>query len=186
MKKWLLFSAIAAAMVVAVAGCTPKAKITIPAAGKGIFGDEGVGPGGIPLTENPEGAFGEAADYPDHAAKEIFVDVHFDYNKSDIRGSERPILEGIAGYMKEKPQLTIKVEGHCDDRGSNEYNLALGERRALSIRSYLANLGIAPERIYTISYGEEKPLCTEQKETCWSKNRRWHFLLGLTQQAPKV
>lgn len=184
MKKWLMFSAIAAVMIFAVAGCRPKAKVTIPSQ-KGLFGaDEGVPGGGIPLGENPEGPFGEASDYPDPAAREIFVDVHFDYNKSDIRGGERPILEGIANYMKEHAALSIKVEGHCDDRGSNEYNLALGERRALSIRSYIASLGVAPERIYTISYGEERPLCTEQKESCWSKNRRGHFLLSLA-QAPR-
>lgn len=189
MKKWLLFSAVAAVMVIAVAGCRPQAKVTIPMGGnKGAlgFGEEGGVPGSIPLGEGAEGPFGEASDYPDPAAREIFVDVHFDYNKADIRGSERPILEGIAGYMKEHPTLSIKVEGNCDDRGSNEYNLALGERRALSIRSYIASLGVSADRIFTISYGEEKPLCTEQKETCWSKNRRGHFLLGLAQPGPKA
>lgn len=186
MKSWVLCAAAVTLMVVVAAGCTPKAKVTIPSPGRGIFGDEGVGPDGFPLTESPEGPFAEPENYPDPAAREIFVDVHFDYNKSDIRASERPILEGIAGYMREHPALSIKVEGHCDERGSNEYNLALGERRALSIRSYLANLGIAPERIYTISYGEERPLCAEQGDACWDRNRRGHFLLGLApQQAPK-
>lgn len=168
---------IAAAALLAAAGCAKKAKVTIPAQGGGLFGEEGQF-GEIPLTQTPEGPFSEPENYPDPLAKEIFVDVHFDYNKSDIRPSERPILEGIAGYMKEHPQLIIKVEGHCDDRGSNEYNLALGERRALSIRSYLSNLAVSPDRIYTISYGEERPLCTERNETCWQRNRRGHFLLG--------
>jgi peptidoglycan-associated lipoprotein len=126
----------------------------------------------------PEGPFSEPGDFADPLAQSIFVDVHFDYNKSDIRPSEQPILEGIAAYMIENPNLVIKVEGHCDDRGSNEYNLALGERRALSIRSYLSRLGVVPERIYTISYGEERPLCTERNESCWAENRRGHFLLA--------
>lgn len=182
MKKCMLPIFIALAALVAGAGCAKKAKVTIPAPGAGLFGGEGLGPGGIPLSESPEGPFSEPENYPDPAAKEIFKDVHFDYNKSNIRASERPILEGIAGYMKEHPQLQIKVEGHCDDRGSNEYNLALGERRALSIRSYLANLGIAPESIYTISYGEERPVCTESTESCWARNRRGHFLLSVAQR----
>lgn len=182
MRRVMLFAAIAAVVAIAAAGCAKKAKVTIPSPGKGLFGEEGMGPGGIPLTESPEGPFSEPENYPDPAVKQIFTDVHFDYNKSDIRANERPILEGVAGYMKGHAQLVIKVEGHCDERGSNEYNLALGERRALSIRSYLANLGVGPDRIYTISYGEERPLCTESNESCWAKNRRGHFLLGAAQQ----
>ncbi|MCX6355508.1 MAG: peptidoglycan-associated lipoprotein Pal [Candidatus Aureabacteria bacterium] len=181
MKHLLICLVAVSAIALVFPGCAKRAKVTIPAAGKGLFGEEGVGPGGIPLTENPEGPFSEPENYPDPQAREIFVDVHFDYNKSDIRTSERPILEKVAGYMNGHAQLVIKVEGHCDERGSNEYNLALGERRALSIRSYIANLGVAPERIYTISYGEERPLCTERNESCWAKNRRGHFLLGAAQ-----
>ncbi len=180
MRRLMFFAGIAAAIGLACAGCAKKAKVTIPSQGAGLFGAEGAG--GIPLTENPEGPFSEPENYLDPAAKEIFVDVHFDYNKSDIRTSERPILEKVAGYMKGHPQLMIKVEGHCDERGSNEYNMALGERRALSIRSYIASLGIAPEKIYTISYGEERPLCTESNESCWAKNRRGHFLLAAAQR----
>ncbi len=187
MKKWLLFSAVAAAMIVAAGGCRPKAKVTIPTQKGLLFEGDQVPGGGIPLGENPEGPFVDPEDYTaDPAVREIFVDVHFDYNKAEIRAGERPILERIAGYMREHGALTIKVEGHCDERGSNEYNLALGERRALSIRSYIAGLGIEPGRIFTISYGEEKPLCTESRESCWQRNRRGHFLLGLSPaQAPR-
>jgi peptidoglycan-associated lipoprotein len=170
---------IAMAAAIAVAGCAKKqARVTIPAPGTKLFGEEALGPGGIPLTEMPEGPFSEPQDFSDPAAASVFADVHFDYNKSAIRPSEQPILEGIADYMKGHPGLIIKVEGHCDERGSNEYNLALGERRALSVRSYLSRLGVAPERIYTVSYGEERPLCTEKTESCWSRNRRAHFLLA--------
>jgi peptidoglycan-associated lipoprotein len=176
MRRLTIFTCIAVAIGLACAGCAKKARVTIPSQGAGLFGAEGAG--GIPLSETPEGPFSEPENYPDPEAREVFVDVHFDYNKSDIRPSERPILEGIARYMKEHPQLIIKVEGHCDERGSNEYNMALGERRALSIRSHLADLGVAPERIYTISYGEERPLCAEATESCWARNRRGHFLLA--------
>lgn len=180
MRRLTVFTGIAVALGLACAGCAKKAKVTIPSQGMGLFGAEGAG--GIPLTETPEGPFAEPENYPDPEAKEVFVDVHFDYNKSDIRPNEQPILDGIARYMQGHPQLIIKVEGHCDDRGSNEYNMALGERRALSIRSYLANLGVTPEKIYTISYGEERPLCVEATESCWARNRRGHFLLGAAQR----
>ncbi|MDD5557732.1 MAG: peptidoglycan-associated lipoprotein Pal [bacterium] len=177
MDRFRVAAVMAVAVLVAAAGCAKQAKVTIPSHGRGLLGDEGL-LGDIPLTQMPEGAFVEPEDYPDPVAREIFRDVHFDYDKYDIRASERPILEGIAVYLREHPQLIIKVEGHCDERGSNEYNLALGERRALSIRSYLSNLGVSAEKIYTISYGEERPLCTESNEGCWSRNRRGHFLLG--------
>lgn len=180
MRRLMFVAGMAAVVGLACFGCAKKAKVTIPSPGAGLFGAEGAG--GIPLTEAPEGPFSEPENYPDPAVTAIFVDVHFDYNKSDIRQSERPILEKIAEYMKGHPQLMIKVEGHCDERGSNEYNMALGERRALSIRSYLANLGIMPEKIYTISYGEERPLCVEPNESCWARNRRGHFLLAAQQR----
>lgn len=180
MRKAALFIVVMMAFVMGVAGCAKKqAKVTIPSpGGGGLFGEGGLGPGGIPLTEMPEGPFSEPEDFSDPVAETVFVDVHFDYNKSSIRPSEQPILEGISSYMIENPNLIIKVEGHCDERGSNEYNLSLGERRALSIRSYLSRLGVVPERIYTISYGEERPLCMEKDESCWSLNRRAHFLLA--------
>ena len=178
MKSWVSCAAAAALAVIVAAGCTPKAKVTIPSTGRGgIFGDEGVGPGGFPLSESPEGPFAEPENYSDPAAKEIFVDVHFDYNQSDIRASERPIVEGIAGYMREHPTLTIKVEGHCDERGSNEYNMSLGENRALAVRSHLASLGIAADRIQTRSYGEEKPAVAGSGEEAWHLNRRGEFAL---------
>ncbi len=179
MKRFLVLLAVVAFIVLLGVGCAKKpAKVTIPSQGGELFGAEGLGPSGIPLTEMPEGPFMEPGEFSDPIAREVFADVHFDYNKSDIRPSERPILEAVASYMEGHPRLFIMVEGHCDNRGSNEYNLALGERRALSIRSYLTRLGVAPERINTISYGEERPLCNDRHETCWQSNRRGHFLLA--------
>jgi len=177
MKQLLMCLVAVAAIAVVFPGCAKKAKVTIPAAGKGLFGEEGVGPGGIPLTENPEGPFSEPENYPDPEARLVFVDVHFDYNKSDIRTSERPILEKVAGYMNGHGQLVIKVEGHCDERGSNEYNLALGEKRAKSAFEYLASMGIAPDRMKVISYGKSQPLDPGHDEAAWQKNRRDQFLV---------
>jgi peptidoglycan-associated lipoprotein len=104
-------------------------------------------------------------------------DVAFDFDRYDIRPDIREILKGHAGWLKGNPQVGIKIEGHCDDRGSNEYNLALGAKRAESVKRYLIDLGISPNRLSTISYGEEIPMCKERNESCWAKNRRAHFVV---------
>jgi len=107
----------------------------------------------------------------------ILKDIHFDFDDSRIKESEKPILEGISTWMINHPVTELLIEGHCDERGTKEYNMALGERRALSVRSHLTGLGINPDRLYTNSYGEEKPICFESDENCWSQNRRSHFLV---------
>lgn len=107
----------------------------------------------------------------------IFKDALFDYDRYDIRADARPVLENVAAYLKKNANVSIIIEGHCDDRGTNEYNLALGERRAKAARDYLATLGIASSRMSVVTYGEEKPICTDQDATCWQKNRRAHFVV---------
>ncbi|MBI4847573.1 MAG: peptidoglycan-associated lipoprotein Pal [Nitrospirae bacterium] len=106
----------------------------------------------------------------------IFKDVLFDFDKYSIRDDGRPTLDAIASYLKQNGQVNIAIEGNCDERGTNEYNLALGERRAKAAKDYLSSLGVSPSRISVVTYGEEKPICTEQDETCWQKNRRDHFV----------
>jgi len=95
----------------------------------------------------------------------------------DIRPDAKPILQAIASWLLKNTSANILIEGHCDERGTNEYNLALGDRRAKAARDYLIALGIASDRIEMLSYGEEKPLCTETTEECWAKNRRAHFVI---------
>jgi peptidoglycan-associated lipoprotein len=109
--------------------------------------------------------------------EDVFKDIHFDFDKYDIRPDAKPILEDIASWLLKNPPTKLSIEGHCDERGTNEYNLALGDRRAKSARDYLVALGIPSNRIEIISYGEEKPLCTEETEECWAKNRRSHFVI---------
>ncbi|MEW6570284.1 MAG: peptidoglycan-associated lipoprotein Pal [Nitrospirota bacterium] len=109
--------------------------------------------------------------------QDVFKDIHFDFDKYDIKQDARPVLEGIASRMLKNSDAKILIEGHCDERGTNEYNLALGDRRTKSTRDYLIALGVPTGRIETISYGEEKPLCTEAKEECWAQNRRAHFVV---------
>lgn len=105
----------------------------------------------------------------------IFADIHFDLDKSDIRDADKAALGKNADALKELDFLKVKVEGHCDERGSVEYNLALGERRAKAAVDYLVGLGVPASRLQTVSYGKEVPLCTSHAEDCWMKNRRAHF-----------
>ncbi|HEV8674409.1 MAG TPA: peptidoglycan-associated lipoprotein Pal [Methylomirabilota bacterium] len=104
-------------------------------------------------------------------------DVHFEFDRYAIRPEDRPALEQSAYWLRTHPQALLLIEGHADERGTNEYNLALGERRAAATRDYLAALGIDRARINLLSYGEERPFCTERIEACWAQNRRAHFLV---------
>ncbi len=107
----------------------------------------------------------------------LLKDIHFDFDKYDIRPGDAEILKENAALLMKYPKVKIQVEGHCDERGTNEYNLALGERRANSAKGYLISLGISSDRISTISYGEERPLDPGHNEDAWAKNRRGHFVI---------
>jgi peptidoglycan-associated lipoprotein len=104
-------------------------------------------------------------------------DVFFDFDKYDVRADDAKILDGNAAWLKSNAANLVLIEGHCDERGTNEYNLALGERRAKSTMNYLVSQGIQANRITIISYGKERPVCSEKSEGCWQKNRRAHFLV---------
>lgn len=97
---------------------------------------------------------------------------YFDLNRYDLRADARATVEKWAEWLQRYPAVTVSVQGHADERGTREYNLGLGERRANSIRDYLIALGVNPERIATISYGKERPVCVEHNEDCWWRNRR--------------
>jgi peptidoglycan-associated lipoprotein len=103
--------------------------------------------------------------------------IYFDFDKSELKPPARAILDNKAAWLRENGRYKVRIEGHCDERGTNEYNLALGERRANAAFKYLNALGISTDRMTTISYGEERPVCTEHNEACWSKNRRDEFKL---------
>jgi len=105
----------------------------------------------------------------------LFEEIHFDYDKADILEGDRASLEKNAATLKKFDYLRITIEGHCDERGTVEYNLALGERRAKAAFDYLASLGVPVDRMKTVSYGKEVPLCSESNEDCWQRNRRGHF-----------
>ena len=103
-------------------------------------------------------------------------DAYFDFNKADIRADARDALAKTADFLRKYPQIKATIEGHCDERGSTEYNLVLGDRRAAAVKAYLVSLGISADRINTTSLGKERPLCTESTEECWQKNRVGHFV----------
>ena len=105
------------------------------------------------------------------------ADIFFDFDKSAIKPEATSVLKTSADWLKSNPNRSLIIEGHCDERGTEQYNLALGDRRASAAKDYLVAQGVAASRINTVSYGEERPQCTEKNEACWSTNRRAHFIL---------
>src|SRR6266567_3735557 len=121
-----------------------------------------------------------AATQPSMTDEQLFAqnakDIYFDYDKSDVRSSEQSSIQADVAFLQQHSSVSFTLEGHCDERGSTEYNLALGDNRASAVKNALVGAGIAADRIKTVSYGKEKPFCTESNETCWQQNRRGHFV----------
>lgn len=156
----LKFTAVIIAALM-VSGCCPAKKA------KMVQGD-------IPLTTIPSGTFVE----PPEEYRSIFQPVYFDYDKSDIRNDMVPRLKQVAEWLQTHPAVLVRSEGHCDERGSDQYNMALGERRALSVRRFLVDQGVDADRLYTVSYGEEQPVNPGHNEAAWAENRRVEFKLS--------
>jgi peptidoglycan-associated lipoprotein len=138
----------------------------------GGMGAGGAGAGGATGTTIP--SLPSPKEFVESAA---LRDVYFDFDRYDVRTGDKGTLDENAKWLKTNQGALLLIEGHADERGTNEYNLALGERRAKATRDYLVSIGIDAGRITVISYGEERPTCTEKAEPCWSKNRRAHFLV---------
>ena len=132
--------------------------------------DLNANPNGIPLGSTHDGWTPNAEILKDQT-------IYFDYDKSAVKASEHTKLAAVADYMKGHPDIAVRVEGNCDERGTEEYNRSLGERRALAGREYLVTLGIEPSRIDTVTYGEDRPVETGHNEAAWSKNRRDDFVV---------
>ena len=113
------------------------------------------------------------------SAREMFEneDILFEFDSASLSVEAQEILRAKAEWLRENPRAQVMIEGHCDERGTNEYNLALGDRRAFSSKSFLVDLGIADSRITTISYGEEQPVDSRSTEDAWTQNRRAHFVI---------
>jgi peptidoglycan-associated lipoprotein len=164
----------AAALVLAiVGGCSSKKS---GAEGQGGAGASGIGENGLgangnsSLNQFQKGSLGAGGQGP-------LSDIHFDYNDYSIRAQDGEILKHNADWLIKNTGSRVQIEGHCDNRGSEEYNIALGAKRAQAAKDYLETLGVGADRMSTISYGKELPICNEDTDECWGQNRRDHFVV---------
>jgi peptidoglycan-associated lipoprotein len=155
----------------------------IVAAGPGGTADASRSVTVLPPSERPpEGAAKPLPPgFAERIAKEL-TDIYFDYDSSEVREDSRATLQRIVDALKsilrDFPNETLQIEGHCDERGSAEYNLGLGDRRATSVKEFLVSLGVDAGRLKNVSYGKERPQCSDSTEDCWQRNRRAHFAPG--------
>jgi peptidoglycan-associated lipoprotein len=158
-------------LMLAMAGCSSKKPAAVGETNPNAnaLGENGTGGSSNSLEDWKTGHYG---------AQGPLSDIHFAYNDYTIQEQDGSVLKSNASWLQKYPQTKVQVEGHCDERGSEEYNMALGAKRAQAAKDYLVTLGISGSRISTISYGKELPLCTEHDESCWSQNRRDHFAVS--------
>jgi peptidoglycan-associated lipoprotein len=156
---------------------TPSQSTTYTLTARGAGGTE-TATARVTVTQPPP----PPAAQPTVSEQEMFnqniQDIFFDYDKYDVRAEDQSKLQADATWLNQHPNVEFTIEGHADERGSTEYNLALGDNRANSVKNALVQAGIDANRIRTISYGKEKPFCTESNEQCWQQNRRAHFVYG--------
>ena len=180
-RPWLVVPALA--MVLLTVGCARKPAMTqasAPAPSGAVMSPRAATEAAPRRVAAPSG--GPVAATARQAPREFVAipelrDIHFDFDQYDIRRDDATTLEANAAWLKSNANHLLLIEGHCDERGTNEYNVALGERRAKAAMNYLVAQGVRATRITILSYGEERPLCSEHNETCWSQNRRAHFLV---------
>ena len=190
-RKWMIWM-VMAVLLTFLYGCPKKKPMTkpsdlnvettsVPAPAPTAAAPQDVAAAGRPRGQRPEGGPADSSDLQvvnDELKRRGFSpDVYFDYDESTLSDDTRDKLSRNADLLKGNAQFSVTVEGHADARGTSEYNLALGERRANAVRDYLSSLGVAATRLRTISYGKERPVCTEDAESCWSQNRRAHMII---------
>jgi peptidoglycan-associated lipoprotein len=158
-------------VALALAGCSSQKKGGAGEGQQGGLGENGLnGSSSSSLTQfQKSGTLGAGGP---------LTDIHFDYNDYTVRPQDGDILKTNADWLQKNATTRVQIEGHCDDRGSEEYNIALGAKRAQAAKDYLETLGISADRLSTISYGKELPLCTEETDDCWQQNRRDHFVVS--------
>jgi peptidoglycan-associated lipoprotein len=169
----LLAWATVVAIALALSGCAQDRPIEEPIIEPDIIDETTALTGDdLPLTDQPDDAI-----YVEPVST-VFDDIHFEFDRYNILPQDESVLGRIARWLDDNERVDVLIEGHCDARGTNEYNMALGEQRALAARRYLVGLGISAERLGTISYGEERPLDPRSTEDAWGKNRRAHFVVS--------
>jgi len=158
-------------LVLAVALAGPGCKKKAPGPGEGMegagLGEQGMGGSSLERAKRGLG--------PEENG--ILTDVHFGYDSAEIDSGGRDVLGKNVGWLRQNSRAKIELEGHCDSRGTIEYNLGLGAKRAKAVKDYLVGQGVGADRISTISYGKELPLCQEENEACWARNRRVHSVV---------
>lgn len=174
-------------LVTLAQGCAPSAASkptdatsTPPAGDRSGTASSGVGRGGATKESDADNSSLKRLQEgkpPITAASSPLKDIFFEFDRYDLSADARSILRASANWLKGNPSVRVEIEGHCDERGTNEYNLALGAKRAQAAREYLVTLGITGARLSTTSYGEEIPLCKESNEGCWKQNRRARFVI---------
>lgn len=163
---------------------TPSSSVTYVATATGLGGTAGdsvrltVNEPPTPAATPTRSVTSNAVSSPltmDEQIQRAMQTILFDYDKAEVRSDQMSKLQTATAFLKQNPNLRFTIEGHCDERGSEEYNLALGDRRASAVKQYIVGLGIAESRLSTVSYGEERPVCSEQTEACYQRNRRGSF-----------
>lgn len=179
-KAYLLLLAIFV-VTLSISGCTKQVKMTDMSSDEAeLAKDADKTPVKVKPAEKDDS--GKPILYGDTSAlgvgDDVIIDVLFDFDRYSIKSESKVSLEKNAKILKEHGAATITLEGHCDERGTDDYNIALGERRASAVMNYLIRLGVSKSRMNKISYGEERPFCKESTEDCWRQNRRVHFKVG--------
>jgi peptidoglycan-associated lipoprotein len=143
-------------------------------------GDGGTQTATARVTVNAPAPPPPAPTQPSMSDEQMFAqnmkDVYFDYDKSDVRADQQASIQADVTFLQQHPNISFTIEGHCDERGSTEYNLALGDNRASAVKNAMVAGGISADRVKTVSYGKEKPFCTEHNDQCWQQNRRGHLV----------
>jgi peptidoglycan-associated lipoprotein len=191
-KKLFHLMVLGCALTITAVGCKHKTPGVTPLPNNGNTGMTGgnksgldsqspITPGSGDVTTTSQGITPtDASKYDNYIPHPEILQaqtIHFDFDKSSIKANDEPKLQEVANYLKSNPGDAVRVEGNCDERGTEEYNRSLGERRALAAREYLARLGVDPGRVVTISYGLDRPVDTAHNETAWAKNRRDDFVV---------
>jgi peptidoglycan-associated lipoprotein len=166
----------AAAVVILIAALAPAGCSSKKTGGPGEGQQGGLGENG--LNGSSSSSLTQFQKTGTLGAGGPLTDIHFDYNDYTVRQQDGDILKANADWLQKNATTRVQIEGHCDDRGSEEYNIALGAKRAQAAKDYLETLGVSADRLSTISYGKELPLCTEETDDCWQQNRRDHFVVS--------
>lgn len=183
-KRFLLLSLIVMALLLLGTACAKKKVVQAPeetAADTDQIQEETLGAGEGERLGRSRGRRGVTARAQAYGPEGIAFEselIHFDFDSAALTPEAREILQRKAAFLKKHPEIQVTIEGHCDQRGSSDYNLGLGQRRADSVKNYLVDLGIAANRLATISYGKEQPLDPGMNEEAWAKNRRAHLIIG--------